>query len=484
MNRQKTIPAHLQNLNPPQREAVLQTDGPVLILAGAGTGKTRVITCRITEMIARGIPAQSIVAMTFTNKAAREMQERVRDLLPGTGSKLRIGTFHSFCLALLRDYPPTDSPGFTIAGSGEQLDLAKKALEERGWSGLYRPADVLARIGQAKNALLSTQELMEGRIPSWFADGDPGTLGILMDLYQRQLRLNRVIDFDDCIYLLVRRLDEDPDLLQRLRKRFHYFLVDEFQDTNFSQLAVLQRLVPPGNHICVVGDDDQSIYSWRGAMPEIMERFEAAFPGTRLIKLEQNYRCTNLILDAANGVIRHNQERKAKSLWSRKVGEEPILVKTARDEKAEAAWIAGRCLALLGRGYRPGDLGILYRANAQARAVEIALREHRLRYRIYGGSSFFEKPEVKDFLAFFRLILDPHDHMAFWRVLNIPARGFGLKTQERMEAQARQAGDSPYTVLREGGVSLNKTQARAGAALIAALETLREAPLQCFQGGD
>lgn len=447
----------ISGLNKPQHEAVTTIDGPAMILAGAGTGKTRVITFRIGYMIHNGINPEQIVAMTFTNKAAREMKERISSLVGEATKGIQVGTFHSFCIKTLRTY--ADEAGlderFSLAGTSDQLDLVRRSLEEKGWNGLYKPEDILSRISKAKNALLTPDTILDNAERYGFQDEDVAFLKEVYGLYERQLKLNRVIDFDDCILKMALLLQNNHQVREELQEQYTHFLVDEFQDTNFSQLTILELLAQKLSNICVVGDDDQSIYSWRGAMVETLDRFEAIFKGTKLIKLEQNYRCTNIILNAANNVIQNNEGRKDKTLWSQSNSEEYISLASKRDDGEEARWIAQKCFGLMGQGYKPRDVGILYRANSQARSLETALRERGLVYKVYGGSSFFERKEVRDFLAYFKLTLNPHDRMSFWRVINTPARGIGLKTLERIEARALELGISPFDVLDQNEVKLS-----------------------------
>ena len=261
---------------------------------------------------------------------------------------------------------------------------------KKGWSGLYKADEMLARISKAKNAMLYPSEVKVAD-SSKLDDEDPMLLAEVYELYERQLQLNRVIDFDDCIFRVAKLLESRRDITERLQSDFTHFLVDEFQDTNFSQLYILELLATKHNNICVVGDDDQSIYSWRGAMIETLDRFEQIFPATKLVKLEQNYRCTNIILDAANSVIRNNSFRKDKTLWSQNKSDDYITISAKEDDGAEARWIAEKIFTLLGQGRKAKEMSILYRANNQSRALEIALRELSIPYKIFGGSSFFEK---------------------------------------------------------------------------------------------
>lgn len=438
----------LSTLNSEQRHAATNIDGPLMILAGAGTGKTRVITYRIAYMLGCGIFPEQIVALSFTNKAAKEMAERVKTLIGPKSKKVWLGTFHSFCLHLLRTHSQAiDLPrDFGLADTADQIELVRRSLEEKGWSGLYKVDQLHQQISRAKNYLLTPEQVLTDA-GSRQLQGDPAVLAEVFKLYERQLKLNRVIDFDDCIYKTVFLLLENPDIQKACHRKFNYFMVDEFQDTNLAQLKVLELMVPPNHNVCVVGDDDQSIYSWRGAMYEILEHFEQLFPGTKVSKLEQNYRCTNVILDAANKVIKNNKRRKDKTLWSASKDQIPISLHLCNNDEEEAKYVADKCLALLGSGFEPRDIAILYRANAQARAFELILRESRISTKTYGGQSFFERKEIKDFLCYLRLVLNPHDRLALWRIINTPHRGIGLKTLEKIDLIAHTEKKSPYFVL-------------------------------------
>jgi DNA helicase-2/ATP-dependent DNA helicase PcrA len=461
----------LSTLNPEQREAVTQTHGPIMILAGAGTGKTRVITFRIAYMLRSGISADTIVALSFTNKAAREMAERVQHLIGDRAKKVWMGTFHSFCLSLLRQFANEADlvPGFGLADTSDQIELVGKALEEKGWSGLYQADRLHYQIGIAKNHLLSPEDIKRGQGREKI-QGDAAILSEVYALYERQLKLHRVIDFDDCIYKTVRLLETNAAVRAASRKKFQFLMVDEYQDTNSAQLKVLELLASDGHDVCVVGDDDQSIYSWRGAMYEVLEHFEQLFPKARIIKLEQNYRCTNIILGAANQVIRCNTKRKDKTLWSASTDQTPLTLVPCEDEVGEAKFVTEKCLSLLGAGLEPKDIAILYRANAQAKTFELSLREARIPSKTYGGQSFFERKEVKDFVCYLRLVLESEDRLALWRVINTPNRGIGLKTLERIEADARASHKSPYQVM----ASMDTPAVKRFAEL---MESLRQMPL-------
>jgi DNA helicase-2/ATP-dependent DNA helicase PcrA len=441
----------LNQLNPEQRHCVSSIQGPLLLLAGAGTGKTKVITSRIANMIAHGIAPQKIVALTFTNKAAREMQERIQHLIGPKAKHLTVGTFHSFCLKILREfhYEASLDKRFAIAGSSDQLNLVRKALEEKGWSGAFRAETLQQAISFAKNQLWDAETLLENYSQNFSSNYDPAIAAEVYKLYERQLKLNRVIDFDDCIYKVVNLLRTNSQVKTTLEERYQYLSVDEFQDTNLAQLKVIEALAAKHQNVCVVGDDDQSIYSWRGAMAEVLIRYEEIFPTRKLIKLEQNYRCTTTILEAANKVIKNNSQRKDKALWTKKEKTSPINLFFRLSEADEAHAVAERCMGLLGRGYKPSDICVLYRANSQNKALEFSMREFQLSYKVFGGQSFFENKEVKDVLAYLRLIVNHSDRLSFWRVINYPNRGLGLKTLEKIEAIALEKKISPFAVLQK-----------------------------------
>jgi DNA helicase II / ATP-dependent DNA helicase PcrA len=467
----------LGSLNPEQRRVVETIQGPVLVLAGAGTGKTKALTMRIAYMISMGIAPESIAAMTFTNKAAREMSERLVSLIGQKAvTKLRLGTFHSFCLGILRQYGekiglPTK---FSLAGVGDQIDLLRRALQEDGTLTSVNIDALHAEISRAKNALLKPAEFAK-RAQHIAIGLSADHLVRAYELYERQLRLNRLIDFDDCIFKTVCLLEERPDVRDELCERLRYYLIDEFQDTNGAQLKIIELLGSRSNNVCVVGDDDQSIYSWRGALFETLEKFESIFEGSRLIKLEQNYRCTNIILDAANSVIKNNSKRKEKTLWSSNDGNQPIEISQLANEEEEARFVADKCLSWIGEGLRASDIAILYRANNQARAIELALREMGIAYETFGGSSFFERKEVKDFLAYVRIIIRPHDRLAFYRVINTPNRGIGLKSLEKIDAGATKQGLSPYAVAQNfsDDLGLNSKSLKSLKQFIEDIESFR-----------
>lgn len=452
MNQGKRV--NLNDLNPEQRAAAENFDGPMLILAGAGTGKTRVITYRMAWMLQQGVSPGQIAAMTFTNKAAREMAVRISELVgPARSKGLSISTFHSFCLKILREHGNAIGivGRFGIVDTGDQIDLVTRALKENQWTGTVPVEELHATISRWKNDLLTPDDILEGK--GRLSPGhDREVFARVYDLYERQLRINRVIDFDDCIFKTWLLLKNDESLQKKLARQYRYLLVDEFQDTNFAQLSLLGMIARHHNNVCVVGDDDQSIYSWRGAMYETLERFEEMFPGTKLVKLEQNYRCSNVILDAANNLIRNNTRRKEKSLWSESKSRLPIRLVPLETSDSEARWIAEQCLSLMGGGTRHKDIAVLYRANAQSRPIEMALREAGLRAKVFGGTGFFERKEVKDFLAFVRLAADPDDRLAFWRAISACPSGVGIKTLERLAAVAEDKKCSPMRAAESASV--------------------------------
>ncbi len=441
----------LSILNSPQRQAVETVLGPVLILAGAGTGKTRVITFRIAQMIRLGVEPGRVVAMTFTNKAAREMRERLAQILPASqAKKVFIGTFHRFCLRVLREFYTAAGleKNFNLVGTSDQIDLVRRALEELDLLSDGDPQFFLGQISKAKNALLTPQDLLQGGLDAAAITDDLEKLFKVYSLYEKHLQLNHAIDFDDCIFKVSLLLKQNEAIKSQLSKRHPYFLVDEFQDTNFAQLKLIELLCVENRNICVVGDDDQSIYSWRGALVETILHFEEIFPERVFIKLEQNYRCSSVILEAANKVIQNNTGRKDKVLWCDSKIDFPLSFHLCENEADEAKWIGEKINALLGEGYVHKDVAILYRANMQARALELSLRDLNIPYKVFGGSSFFERKEVKDFMSYLRLIAKPQDRLAFFRVVNVPTRGIGMATLEKIDQLSKTYSVPPLQVAR------------------------------------
>ena len=412
-------------LNPAQREAVEYPAGPLLVLAGAGSGKTRVLTARIAHLITQGgVAAQRIFAVTFTNKAAGEMRTRVAQLLGADPRGLWIGTFHSLSARLLRREAPLlgFGPNFTIYDADDSEALVKRLLEARQFSPkAYPPRTVHAVISSAKNRMLTPDELR--------AKAETPLVRIAADIFADvgpALKQANAMDFDDLLLHPLALFREHPERLAYWQDRFQHVLVDEFQDTNAAQYLLVKQLAKRHGNLCVVGDDDQAIYGWRGADVRHMLAFQNDFPGTKLVRLEQNYRSTQVILDAANGVIAENTARLGKTLFTEKKGGAPVILLAAADERDEAEWLASEYARRAADGDVPYDeMAILYRTNAQSRPLEEAFRFRGIPYRLIGAVSFYERREIKDLLAYLRLIANPADDEAFLRVVNVPRRGIG-----------------------------------------------------------
>jgi superfamily I DNA/RNA helicase len=437
----------LGKLNPPQREAAGHGAGPLLILAGAGSGKTRVITFRIAHLLDQGVPPEAICAVTFTNKAAEEMRERVGHLVNNrnVASKLTIGTFHALGLQILRaERKALGVPrGFVIYDGSDQMGLVREAMRtiHDGDRRLDAKA-ILTRISLAKNAFISPAEFKGNPAD----DYDAMTVHVYPK-YQEQLRSCAAFDFDDLIVEPVRLWQSDPDARERWGSKFQYVMVDEFQDTNRAQLRMVQALVEKHSNLVVVGDDDQSIYSWRGADPSNILGFDKLFPTAKTVKLEQNYRSTKSILAAANTVIANNKDRHGKTLWSQLGEGELITHAVAATAEAEAQWIAREIVTLVKAGRRWSDMAILYRSNIQAKLLEEELRTHEVPYVMYGGQQFYERKEVKDVLAYLRIAVSPRDELALRRVINYPTRGVGAQSIDKLVSAAHGSGATMWDAL-------------------------------------
>ncbi|MDO4547501.1 MAG: UvrD-helicase domain-containing protein [Clostridia bacterium] len=434
----------LEKLNPPQREAVLSTQGPLLVLAGAGSGKTRMLTYRIAHLIETGVPAWRILAITFTNKAAREMAERVNSLAGESASDAWVSTFHSCCARILRrDIEKLGyKRSFTIYDDDDQMTVIKRILKENNIDDkLFPPRAIKSRISDAKNALKTPREWLSG-VENDFRNKK---LYEVMVEYEKRLRESNALDFDDLLFKTLELFAEHPPVLDSYAKRFDYVLVDEFQDTNKAQYELVRAISGEKKNLCVVGDDDQSIYGWRGADLKLILNFEKDFPGTKVIKLEQNYRSTANILEAANCVIANNMSRKEKALWTNAGKGSQIMRYEAMDERDEAAWICQRLELLKKGGVDMGSCAILYRANAQSRVIEEALTRVALPYRVYGGLKFYDRKEVKDIVAYLRAFVNPDDEVSLRRVINEPRRGIGDSTVEALAEYAAQ-NDIPLFV--------------------------------------
>jgi DNA helicase-2/ATP-dependent DNA helicase PcrA len=428
----------LEPLNPPQREAVELTEGPLLILAGAGSGKTRVITYRIAHLIeSRGVPPENILAVTFTNKAADQMKERVARLLThNLETWPHISTFHSFCVRVLRR--AIDRLGysrdFSIYDEDDQARVVKACVQELGLSEqMVSPRGVLAQISYAKNRGVTPEELYRDAV-----DPTREKLASVFERYERKLRQANALDFDDLLLKTVELFYQAPKVCEAYNQRFRYVLVDEYQDTNRIQYQLIRQLTLAHQNLCAVGDEDQSIYRWRGADIENILSFEKDYPQTRIIRLEQNYRSTQVILDAATAVVSRNVARKGKTLWTDRAGGPHVGLFEAQDADEEALFVAGEIQGALTPG--EGSIGVLYRTNAQSRVLEEAMRRCGIDYRMVGGFSFYARAEIKDVLAYARLASNLRDSAAFLRVVNVPPRGIGDTTLDALEASARRAG--------------------------------------------
>jgi DNA helicase II / ATP-dependent DNA helicase PcrA len=427
----------LSGLNSPQRRAVTTTEGPLLVLAGAGSGKTRVITHRIAWLLAERVPARAILAVTFTNKAAAEMKERVVRLVGQRAQALTVCTFHAFGAELLREHVHRLGwpRRFAIADTSDQLSLIQRGLRERSIDGKtdFDPRRILTAISRAKNAVRPPE--LTGAPADWEI-----AAAEVFPLYQRALRAQGAVDFDDLISLPLRLFREHPEVLGSYVRRFRYVLVDEFQDTNGAQLELVRQLAGERRNVCAVGDDDQCIYGWRGAEVRNILRFEEAFPGATEVRLEQNYRSVPAVLEAAHGVVSQLPERRAKKLWTAAVGGPRVQLVVLPGEDEEAAHVARAIEQRLARGVRPDDLAVLYRTNGQSRPFEEALRARGIGYEVVGGGEFFDRREVRDVLAYLKVLANPADEVSLLRIVNVPPRGIGDVTVEHLIAHARSRG--------------------------------------------
>ena len=426
----------LNKLNTQQREAVEHINGPLLVLAGAGSGKTRVLTSRIAYMINNAnVSPWNILAITFTNKAAREMQQRIEALVGSAANDMWVRTFHSACVRILRrDIDRLGySAGFNIIDSDDQKSLVKECLKEIGFEEKqFPPRSVMSEISFAKDNLLSPEEYLA----DYADDYRKKQIARIYMLYQKKLKTANDLDFDDLIMLTVRLLRENEDVLEFYRNKFKFILVDEYQDTNKAQNELIILLAGQHRNLCVVGDDDQSIYKFRGADISNILDFEKAFPESTTIRLEQNYRSTQNILDAANNVIRNNSGRKGKKLWTDKGEGAKISVYKAANEHDEASFIADTMSALAREGYSYNDMAVLYRANASSRALEEVFMRKAVPYRVLSGLRFYDRKEIRDMIAYLRLIKNPDDNISLKRIINTPSRKIGKVTLDKITAAA------------------------------------------------
>ncbi len=432
---------YLSGLNPEQREAVLHAGGPLLVLAGAGSGKTRVITHRLAHLIGTGVDPRAIAAVTFTNKAAAEMRERAQRILGVAALSSFVGTFHAWCLRLLRRRAREANlpPRFSIADSADQLALIKEAMAELSISDQVLPPNaVRGRISQAKNALVTAQRFEETQ-----TDFAGERIAQVYVLYEKKLAATGAVDFDDLIARSVRLLAGAPAVLEGERRRVRHLLIDEYQDTNSSQDALVKLLGAGADSLCAVGDEDQAIYRWRGAEVEHILRFDTDFPGARIIPLERNYRSTAKILAGAAGLVSHNRRRREKRLLADRGEGAAVRLWRFDEDRAEVEAVTRE---IASAGFAPGETAILYRTNAQSRPFEEELVRRRIPYVVVGGMKFYERAEVKDVLAYLRLAARPEDDLAFRRVVNVPARGIGAATLDRLAQMSRDAAKSWWEV--------------------------------------
>ena len=447
------------SLNPMQKEAVLCTDGPLLVLAGAGSGKTRVLTHRVAYLIEeKQVNPWNIMAITFTNKAAGEMRERVDQLVGFGAESIWVSTFHSSCVRILRRHIEAlgYSTSFSIYDTDDQRTLMKqvfKALDVD--TKQYKERSVLSAISSAKDKLIGPEEFLLN------AGGDfrQKKVGEIYKEYQKQLKKNNAMDFDDLIVKTVELFQNNPDVLNYYQERFKYIMVDEYQDTNLAQFKLISLLAGKYKNLCVVGDDDQSIYKFRGANIENILNFEDSFPGAKVIKLEQNHRASQIILNAANGVIRHNRGRKEKTLWTANGEGSLVSFKQFENARDEADYVARQ---IRDSGFSYKDQAVLYRTNAQSRLIEERCIFYNVPYRLVGGVNFYQRKEIKDILAYLRTIANGVDDLSVLRVINVPKRGIGATTMGKVTAFASEHGMSLYEALKEARLvpGLGKTAAK------------------------
>ncbi|MBE0576172.1 MAG: UvrD-helicase domain-containing protein [Desulfuromonadales bacterium] len=472
----------LHALNPQQREAVLHTEGPLLLLAGAGSGKTKVITHRVAHLVgAKGVDPQQVLAVTFTNKAAREMQERVAELVGRSkAERIQVSTFHSLCCRILRaDIEQLGyKRNFSIYGASDQQRLIKDLMNRIHADHGLSPDVILWKISDAKNSLLPPAKFgacMRGDVIGEMAKA-------VYPEYQKSLKSYNAVDFDDLIMLVVRLFEEFPEVRERYQDRFRYIMVDEYQDTNTAQFTLMRQLAEKWGNFCVVGDDDQSIYGWRGADPGNILDFEKNFPGARVIKLEQNYRSTANILNAANKVIRHNKQRKEKALWTAGGAGEKIGVVKCIDAEDEARVVIERIRHnVQNKRMAHRDHAILMRTNSQTLVFEQELRFADIPYVLIGGQQFFDRKEVKDAIAYLRFIVNPYDEVNLLRILNYPRRGVGRTTADQLIRTSITSKEPLWQVIRKARMitGINSRAAEALERFVALVEDHKRS----FRGG-
>ncbi|NOY13535.1 MAG: UvrD-helicase domain-containing protein [Deltaproteobacteria bacterium] len=467
----------LNSLNPQQRAAVSHTEGPLLLLAGAGSGKTRVITCRIVYLLQqRGVSPRQLLAVTFTNKAAREMRERVEEMVGGKAVRgMVIATFHSLCVRILKANIERlgYKKNFSIYAASDQQQLVRRLLRDEIADATGKDAEqILWQISAAKNRLVTP-----GEFQSSSRDPVSCMTALIYPRYQKELKAYNAVDFDDLLVLTVKLLEKNPDLLEHYQQLFRYQMVDEYQDTNPVQYRLLKLLAGGHGNLCVVGDDDQSIYGFRGADVETILNFERDFPGTRLIKLEQNYRSTGNILAAANAVIKNNRKRKEKALWTADGAGNLIDYLICADDEDEACRVIERIHAERGRHQLEyADFAILYRTNSQSRSFEEQLRYENIPYVLIGGQQFFERKEVKDIIAYLKVLLNPFDEVNLLRILNYPKRNIGAGSADKLIRYSAEAEEPLWTILQQSErvADLKPRTHEAIAQFVALLECYRQ----------
>ena len=453
----------IEGLNDKQKEAVLNTDGPCLVIAGAGSGKTKVLTHKIAYLMAKkNIKPWNILAITFTNKAANEMKQRVENLVGEAAKDMWIGTFHSICVRILRktiDRIGFDS-SFLIFDTSDQKTLIKECMKTLKIDDkMFTDKSVLAEISNGKNEMLEPKAYMV----KYAGDFRREKIGEIYELYQKRLKENNAIDFDDIINFTIKILTENPDILEYYSEKFKYILVDEYQDTNKAQFTLVTILASRYGNITVVGDNDQGIYSFRGADISNILNFEKDYPGTKIIKLEQNYRCTGNILNAANAVIKHNENKYEKKLWTQNDEGELPTIHRADDEYDEGRYIVEQINHLKREEYfKNSDFVILYRMNSQSRAIEEILRREDIPYKIVGGLKFYERKEIKDIISYLRLIYNPSDNISLKRVINEPKRGIGKTSVDNVQEISENTGTSMFEIIKNAEqYGLNRLKANS-----------------------
>ena len=440
---------NLDNLNDKQKEAVINTEGPMLVLAGAGSGKTKVLTTKIAYLIEeKNVDPYNILAITFTNKAANEMKERVEKMLGVYTNKIQISTFHSFGLSIIKNnYKKLGlTSNFTIVDADDSLTTVKRILKDMNLDPkFFNPKVIRNRISNAKNELMDPYELDK------FTNNELDEITVKVYIeYQKKLKINNSVDFDDLLMLPIILFNENGEILKWYQDRFKYILIDEYQDTNRVQYILTKMLSAKYKNICVVGDPDQSIYGFRGSNYKNILNFEHDYENAKVILLEQNYRSTQNILGAANSIIKNNKNRKEKRLWTDNIGGEKVLYKRCEDEKEEANFIASKINNLIKDKYPLNEIAVLYRTNAQSRNIEDVMLKNNIPYKVVGSFYFYNRKEIKDLISYLKLIYNPNDDISLNRIINVPKRGIGLKTMENLTTKANILNDSIFNTIESG----------------------------------